>query len=528
MPSSRGHADQTSQDVAILDAGGRIGIPDRLPWMEERLAGWSAWFAVGVLFTISGFSLAYASSFGRYVRPISDDWCQAGRVRRLGIGGLVTNYWHLNGRIGNAVIAAAVQSAPHGREVLPGILLFGGTAALYFLTREILSVLRLGSRRFVVAAACMGWIAACVVRDGSRSEGDLLYQSLFWAPGSITHTVPALALATVGAIALMLARSRWFVVAVPALFVVATLIGTTTELFTVLLGAVLIMILLARRIDRCRANRVDVVLATGAAAMVTAALVLLLSPGLRSRAHASPFSGVVLRSALRTEPHLLQHALLEPWLLAPVACGLLLGGFGVRLAPRAAGQVHALGWGILACVVTIFGGSLLTALAEATLDPLVGHGALAYPRSWADFMLATGLAVFGSAACVGYLVARTLAQRWSGPHTGGVSAWVVISAVLATAVTGLVIYQGAMTLHAAASAYQARARSWDAENSRIISEVRSGADAISYTDLPFARLAEPFTAKGRPTFAADCLADYYGVSTVQASSAATAAAAGQR
>jgi hypothetical protein len=476
-------------------------------------------FSVGLLAAGAGASLIYAATFGRFVRPISDDWCQTGLTRRLGVGGIVDHYWHENGRLGNAVIAAAVQTGFPDRQWLPGVLLLGGAGALYFLTVTVIDVIGLRAHRSVVVAVCLAMVAACLIRDGSAAEGNLQYQILFWAPGSITHTLPVVVLAALGATALALRRSRWFVAGLPLLFVLAAMIGTVTEIFTALLAVVLIMIVVARRFHRCRADRVDVVLLTGVAAMATGGTIVLLSPGLHSRSSASPLSAHILHAGLRVEPALLHRALFEPWLAVPVVCGLWLGSI-VRGSDAASARSAwaATRWGVAACVVTAIGGSYLTAVAAASAYGKLGRGALSYPRTWGDFMVATGLAVFIAAGALSHAARQALAARRSDDSTGRVPAeraWVAAFAAITVLVSGGVLYVSAVNLHALTGQYRARATQWDAENARITHEVAAGASTVRYLRLPLAGLAEPFTPSGRRTFAAGCFQQYYDVARVR-------------
>jgi hypothetical protein len=470
----------------------------------ETTQGFAVPLAAAFLAAASASALVYASTVGRFVRPISDDWCQTGITRRLGVGGMINHYWHENGRLGNALIAAVVATRFPDRQWLPAVLLIGGAAALYFFTVTVADVLTFQVPRSVVAAVCLAMAAACLIRDGNGGEGNLQYQTLFWAPGSITHTLPAIALATLGATALTLRRSRGFVVALPFIFVIAAMIGTVTEIFTALLGALLVMVLAARRLHGSRADRVDAVLATGVAAMVTGAAILLFSPGLHSRTSTSPLSAAALRAGIRVEPTLLQHALVEPWLAVPVVCGLFLGSCATRLGDQRAGSGAAIRWSAAACVMTAVAGSFATAVADASAYS-VRQSALGVPRTWGDFMVMTGLTVFVAAACVGYVVKHRSAAKRS----------LTAAAVLAALVTGGVLYLSAANLHALTPAYRTRAAQWDAENARITREVAEGASTVRYEDLPLAGLAEPFGHTGKPTFAARCLQQYYGVAKVE-------------
>jgi hypothetical protein len=474
----------------------------------------STGLAVALLAAASAAVLVYASTIGRFVRPISDDWCQSGITRRLGIGGLIDHYWHQNGRIGNAVIAAAVQTRFPGRQWLPAMLLIGGAAALYFLAATVLDILELRANRVVLAAVSLAVAAACLIRDGAALEGNLQYQNLFWAPGSITHTLPPLAMATLGGVALRLRRSRWFLAVLPVVYLAATLLGTLTEIFTVLLAALLIMMLAARRFHRCHADRVDVVAVTGVAAMVTATAIVALSPGLRTRTDSRPLSGAILRAGLHAEPTLLHRSLLEPWLLVPVACGLLFGGFVHRSGDRSAHGNAALCWSSAACLLCALGGSILTSVAVGSAYKTRGRGAVGFPRTWGDFMVSTGLTVFVAAACLSYVAAKATAARRSDDRAATQQAWRAVSAPLAATVSCGVLFICATNLHSLAPAYRLRATQWDAQNARITGEINAGASSIRYSGLPFAGLVDPFTPTGKRTFATECLAQYYDVSRV--------------
>jgi hypothetical protein len=478
----------------------------------------STGLAIALLASASAAVLVYASTIGRFVRPISDDWCQTGITRRLGIGGLINHYWHQNGRIGNAVIAAVVQTRFPGRQWLPAVLLIGGAAALYFLASTVLDILKLRAHRLVLAALSFAVAAACLIRDGSSLEGNLQYQNLFWAPGSITHTLPPLAMATLGAVALRLRRSRWFLAALPVAYLAATLLGTLTEIFTVLLAALLIMTLAARRFHGCHADRVDVVLATGVAAMATGTAIVALSPGLRTRTDRSPLSAAILRAALHAEPTLLHRSLLEPWLLVPLACGLLFGGFVHRSGDRPAHGSAAVWWSSAACLLCAFGGSILTSVAVASAYKTRGRGAVGFPRTWGDFMVSTGLTAFVAATCLSYVAVKALAAKRSGDVATGQTtsrqAWRAVSAVLVAAVSCGVLFVSATNLHSVAPAYRLRATQWDAQNTRITGEINAGTSRIRYSGLPLAGLADPFTPAGKRTFATECLAQYYNVSEV--------------
>jgi len=169
------------------------------------------------------------------VRPAADDWCIAWRARDTGIGGLVHYFYYgVNGRIANAVFNGVVYSEGlRGPRVLPALLAISLFLGLLILL--VMTLPRVGWRAPVLAA---GAVAAALTAL-TFFAGRAVYQVFFWAPGSVSHTIPAIlgVWTLIVGLAALRARRQWArPLAVVVAGVVGVTIGSLSEPFVVVSG----------------------------------------------------------------------------------------------------------------------------------------------------------------------------------------------------------------------------------------------------------------------------------------------------
>jgi hypothetical protein len=307
----------------------------------------------------------------------------------------------------------------------------------------------------------------------------------------------------------------------PCLFLGGLLLGTLTEIFSVLTCVLLALLVVARWWHRRRLARTDLVASFGAASVALGVLVLLSSPGLaHRRGGSSPLDPDVLRNTLRIWPEVLQHSVLQPWIVVPLVAGLVLG---LLSRPRSAEAPRApygvvLAWSGLALLVALVGGSLITVDADVT-----GFGAggpMAYPRTWLDFMAATAFSLLLFGVLLGRVLAdRSLRGEESADRGLGeqerrlrpaVAAMRLVVAIASLAVVVVGVDQFGR-VSAVDEATRQRARSWDAQDRAIKTQIGAGAREVVYRTQPMAHLSDPSWSHGRPEFSNGCAATYFGV-----------------
>ncbi|MGW7294615.1 hypothetical protein ACWGIB_19775 [Streptomyces xiamenensis] len=136
----------------------------------------------------AGALLAVSAALGRYVRPTSDDWCAAWKTRELGIHGITWDFYTTqNGRVANAFLNGVTYTAGLlGPKLLPAFLLLTLATGLVVLGRTL--AVRTGRE-----APLPALIAAALVLPALLVYASPLpYQTLLWAPATISHTLPAI------------------------------------------------------------------------------------------------------------------------------------------------------------------------------------------------------------------------------------------------------------------------------------------------------------------------------------------------
>jgi hypothetical protein len=447
---------------------------------------------------------------GLEVRPLADDWCLAWPARDDGLVAMTrTFYTETNGRAANAAVNALVFSQGLlGPKLLPGLVLVGlgaGTALL------VLLVLRACGRPapllpVVTAATGLTALLGHAPKDS--------YQVLYWAPGSITHTLPSLLLVW-SAVAALLVRGRGRGPRLSALVLAALVgfvIGSLSEAFVVVSGLVVAAGVVVLRPWRRGAERFlawwGVAWCVGLGAGF---LLLLTSPGLahRQRVLHQPalLSGDGLADLLRQWGSTWDAVAHRPAYLGVLALGVLLG-----IASRSADTVvepHRPGarrWGLAGLAVLVVAVASLAVIAG--LRQGYGPNGWSYARTWTNFLYPVLLVLL----LLGFLVGEELGQRL---RSGAVVVAGFGAALLGTGAL-LAVLPSATDL---AEQVRTRAQGWDRQNARIEREVRAGAREVSYTPRPLGGLLEPFFYDPRADWQKWCVAGWYGVDEVEPSTA---------
>ncbi|UWM49328.1 DUF6056 family protein [Streptomyces carpaticus] len=485
----------------------------------------------------AGALLVVSAALGRYVRPTSDDWCAAWKTRELGIHGITWDFYTTqNGRVANAFLNGVTYTAGLlGPQLLPTLLLLALTGGLVVLGRTL--TVRTGREAPLPALVAAALVLPALLVYASP----LPYQTLLWAPATISHTLPAIIGLWLVNAALWAQRRgrRARRTAIASALAAGVFLGTLSEAFSAAAGVLAALAALAalpRR--RTRDGRYVLAWCTAGCLGLAAGLALLYtSPGARARRRVHPPPGdpfsttelaATVRDWLRVWEWIAGSAGSWVWLGAATA-GLLLG-LALRTAPlalpplaapdpppaatAATALTHGAGAdagrvalpGRLALAAPALAVALASLAVVAALRVGYGPSGWTYYRTWNSFLLPLLLAL----CLYGLLAGQALATRLRRPRTRTVAALLTTAATLA-ALAGLLPEVRALT-----SETRARAAAWDAQDARIRAETAAGATTVGYQPLHIAGLTEPFMAKNAAgDWAARCVAGFYHVDRIE-------------
>ncbi|MER6915306.1 DUF6056 family protein [Streptomyces sp. NPDC000594] len=447
--------------------------------------------------------LLWALWLGRWVRPGADDWCFLPFVRDEGVLGLVGKFYlQDNGRIVNALLTGAyARFDVAGHQWYPAV----GGAVMVAVVWAVAAALP--GRCGLTAPRGVPFLAAVTVTALFLLASPNTYKTLYWPASSVSHTLaPVLACAAL--LPLLWARSRRArTAALAGVFLAGAALGTLSEESSVVALTVLAAVLVPGRafLPEHRRVRARAWCLAGAAGIGTGAMVLLTSPGSRTRRERydaegmTPFSPESLTGSLEAFAEIL-GTLLTTWqYLGAVAVGVLAGlvlrtrpGPPVLLRPRRATA-------LLLCsgtLVLLVAGYLCTVVAY----PVFGSGIVVVTRAWNDFLFLYVVLLLGA----GVLLGRAL-RRYGRPVTrpvavGGAALALVVCGALAVPLAGL------------GTDMRVRAERWDRQDRWMRDRAALGARELPYTPTSVAGMGEPFGKHG--SWPAGCVADYYRVDRV--------------
>lgn len=465
-----------------------------------------------VVALVAGLVVLGIGAFGGwYVRPAADDWCIAWHTRDSGITGMIHwFYYEVNGRAANALISGVVYShGLRGPRILPALLAVTLGVGTFLLLRAALRRAGWTLPAVVIAAAAVGLTAITFF------AGDAVYQVFFWAPGSVSHTIPVIfgvwtLLATLGAAG---SRRRWVRPAVIVLCaVVGFTIGTLSEPFVAVSGvyAAAMVVVGIRRVRRNNEWFSLLWASSWLAGLLAGFAVLYSAPGLDTRSSREIVQPSTLSWAGFTDA---LHGWSSTWRVIggqPAYYGVIALGLVIGLAarPSAAGasedergevsrrqRILILLTPLLLVLISSFAVIVGLRIGYGT------HGWL-YERTWTNFVFPALLTVTYYAALAGrWIATRTPADKRS-------LAVVVVSVALGTAALVALMPR---TWHLT-SETRTRATQWDAENARLLRKVKHGATVVTFTPHRIGGLSEPFTYRVySKDWVSACVSDYYRV-----------------
>ena len=424
--------------------------------------------------------LVVTGLLGQYVRPTSDDWCLAMKERDWGVRRIVHEYYfHLNGRLANAFMSGVVYIGGGWiTKVFPTLLYAGlaiGTGWLVYL-----ALVRVAARPRAVslaAAAATGLGVAMITAWGAHSP----YAVVYWAAGTISHTLPSVLTVLVVAAALTW-RGPWVVWAT-VFFVLGFVDATLSETFVFTCGTILALLLVYHLLFGPRLGRTVRLTSAGLLGLLVGIVVLYTSPGAVARRNSLHNSSLSLRHAVHRAvdvfPHVLRLSYSAHVLVPAIGLGLLLA----LLAPGLSVSRRAFTWIVPSCVVLPF---VMTFEVLVLLGMAYGRNGWAYSRVWQDFLIPATLAiVFGTYLIAGAVLARVRLN----PAAVSLAALVPLAAVA----YGVVAH--ADTARSLRKQMVSRANAWDSETATIKAQAAQGVTIATYRPLHIAGLAEPFTRK---------------------------------
>lgn len=473
--------------------------PARVPRHLKSLI-WVAAVPIAAIF------LAVAH-YGRYVRPILDDYRLAVYTRDGGVAGIAGQFYErLTGRVGNGILAGLIYSQPFGvQEWIPPAVLASLGIAIALLIRGALPLVGCRPRPFATLVGGFG--AATIILVGQPH----LYQTLFWTPGIITHTIPPIVLITLCALAFFARRRVSRIALCCSAFLSGGFLATVSEPVTLvwftLAGLVLVThLLFARR--RTFPLAFTVSLSLGFCAGLG---VLWTSPGNTVRRYGgenfpgserSPLNPKLLTDTLHMSAVALRELADRPSLFAAAALGLLIG----LTAERQSGfQVSSLArhrWLVL-CPV------LAALLADFAVQFAVRYGygsntvGWGGNRTWLNF---TPVVVLG---LIGYGVLAAPAARRAAGDPRAVAVMRSVVGVTATALLVVALLGFAQDLETIGGEIVTRAAAWEAQRREIELARDMGMREVVYRPLPIDGLQDAFMLPRRIDWVTDAVRHYY-------------------
>ncbi|MFG2873674.1 DUF6056 family protein [Streptomyces sp. NPDC048337] len=469
----------------------------------------------GTLVAAAGGLIAVGCFLGLYVRPTSDDWCVAWKARDLGVAGITSDFYNTqNGRIANAFLSGIVYGdGLAGPKILPTVIAVTFTLGLVLLGREFIR-LRGGAPRLPALsalAACAVVVQALLYYGGPRS-----YQVLLWAPATISHTIPSVIGLWTLLLGIRTARSPRAAVrraGLASAFLAGFVLGTLSEPFALVSGLLAAAAGLPAlpRLGLARNRHPVTWCLCYCSGLVCGLIVLYTSPGARWRRAQQPAKESLLSAGeLRgTAGDWLRmwDSVAGQWAyLGAAAAGVLLGlclAAPAGREPRPALSRRMAATLLLLPVPVVALGSFAVVVG---LRSGYGPSGWTYARTWTSYLVLMELAL-----CVyGSLLGQWAADRFPALRRRTGTAVVAAGALTLLALAALV-----PSLQRLTTATVTHAVAWDAQNSRIRTEVARGTEDVGYRPLYIGDLAEPFfTSVYARDWVAACVSKWYRVDRI--------------
>ncbi len=472
-------------------------MPETPDPRERPAGGWrliAAWLLPAALI-LALLPFAYTGWFARYQ---ADDYCSAQLLRTEGYWAAQwSSYSGWSNRFATMLITGLIDPLDvFGLRILPALLTAGLVAAAALLLLRLRALTGTPLRNPSLLALAAGGVFFSLYTLPSR------FQSLYWRSGSITYTLPVIALLLLLAILLKRSEGRpaWQRLILTGLL--AFFAAGFSETNAALQTAVIVLGLAAVLWSARRGARKDLSRAAWAAALsgtLLALAVMALAPGNAVRMSQMPTPPALLTwltTSLRFGWDFLKNTTAAT--ILPRLASLLFGAaLAARLDWRGASARRIAGW-LLAVPLAVY------LLAVACCAPSV-YAQSAYPEdralSGANFVLSAGLMLEG--ALLGALTRRWLANLRLVPLAGGL-ALVGLSAYA--------LYGGWQALGGAAEE-RARAAAWDARAAQIAELRAAGATRVEVNALDsIGGIAELSADPGN--WVNGCAAGYYGVEEI--------------
>ncbi|MFE9890581.1 DUF6056 family protein [Streptomyces scopuliridis] len=443
-----------------------------------------------------------AAWLGRHARPSADEWCFLPYVRDNGISGLIGKFYlGDNGRAANALLVGL-----YAKFRVAGHQWFGLISAVLVLgVLWAVTALALARTRVTVGRGVPLLVASMATAVFLFATPNT-YKTFYWPASSVSHTL-APVLACAAAVPLLLARSRGGrIAAVATVFLAGIFMGTLSEETSVVAFVVLVCVLLLSRrlLAERRLAYARTWCAAGIAGIGAGAMVLLMSPGARTRRErfGAGTTSMLAPDALLGAAHAFARVL---WTLATtwqyagvVAVGVLLGLLARNGRERTTAVLPARP-ALLACagaLTFLASGYLCSVVAYPVFGSAVGRAS----RTWNDYLLLYVVLLVGAGAFLGHFLRHGLRLR-AGRTRVVKAAGVAVCAVVCL---GLAVSLGRLGEN-----MRVRASDWDRQDQWLRIQAASGAQVLPYKPLSISEMGEPFGRGGQKYWPGGCVADYY-------------------
>lgn len=439
---------------------------------------------------------------GFNVRPASDDYRLIVMVREGGIPGICWDFYtQVTGRVSNGLLAGLIYSFPTVLpRLLPPMIFLAFALVVGLLIRALFIRANARPRMYVLALAGLG--VASITLLGQP----LVYQTLFWTPGVITHTIPPIVIIGLVAVALDCPPRRRLAFAV-AVFILSVVLAMMSEAITVVWFVLAALLGLTHVLFRRRPGFLLRVAGLGVAGFTLGTLVLWTAPGNQVRqegvaswpgSDSHPLSADVLADALSMAATALQKLVTDGFAPAAVALGaalaILNGKVVRRIRPTAGQSLWMVAGPIVAVVASAFA-------VEYAVRYGYGDTTWVVYRVWLNFAFVLVLCF----VWLGFVLAGRIVRGGVFPSKHLVtvlSYWCLILALTACTVR----------LHALGNTVVERAVAWDLQDAEMAQRRAAGERVLPYRPLPIQNLAEPFVGSAR--WVIESVAGFYQVDAI--------------
>ena len=457
-----------------------------------------------LVFTLSLLPFIYTGTFSRYQ---ADDYCFSSSLIQHGyFGSMIDGYQTWSNRFSTYLVIGLIDKLDVlGMQILPGVLIIGMMGGLYLLFWNIKNRLNwpIDHTQVLILTAMTTFFTIYTAPDQ--------FQSFYWRSGSITYTLPVVLLPFLLALIIKLEMLKSgktiFLISCVLIFLLTLFNGgfseTTAAFQSVIFGFLLLLI---SRVTHQEKRNLIILLLCALAGMLTAMIIMILSPGNDVRMGNMPDTPGIFRLiylSFRFAAGFIYNTIKVSPLPVAVSCFLafslaFLGNWHVKV-------LHGTRWVFLGLPVTAY--LLIVAICAPS-----AYAQSAYPEARAllpaQWILTIAEISFFYMLGIWYQGWRLRNPKYEIKKS---------QTLIALLVVFFCFYpmRGALSTLGGVPEYQSRAAAWDKRSAFIMQEKAAGNRDLKVQELDsFGRIRE--LSDNPELWVNKCAAIYYGVQSITA------------